>query len=120
MKILQIIFIIFCLVSLINSTCEPEEENNKIRGKKDCVDRVFSDDEISKQAYKCCYMYQKINDNTRNGKEHRCIYLTENDYNNVEKLVKQYESTTGIEDVKIKCNSSYLVYAIINLFLLLL
>ena len=120
MRKLEIIYIILCLVSLINSTCEPDEENNKIRNKKDCVDRSFSDDEISKQAYKCCYMMQKINDNTRKGKEHSCIYITENDYKNIKKLVKQYKDMDGIDDVKINCNSYYLIYALINLFFFLL
>ena len=120
MRKLEILCIIFCLISLINSTCQPIEENNKIRSKKDCVDRSFSEEEISHQAYKCCYMMQKINDNTRKGKEHSCYYITENDYKNIKKLIKQFKEEDGIDDVKINCNSSYLVYALIYLFLFLL
>ncbi len=120
MKILEILFIIFCLLSLINSTCEPDEENNKIRDKDDCVKRIFSDEEVNMQAYKCCYMRQKISDNTRKGNEYSCIFLTQNDYNNITNLIKQYEKETGIEDVKIDCGSTYLIYTIISLFLLLL
>ena len=60
MKVLEIIFIAFCVISFVYSTCEPDEENNKIRDKDDCIKRTFSEEESLNEAYKCCYMRQKI------------------------------------------------------------
>ena len=120
MKSIIILFVSFCLFSLINSTCQPEEENNKIRDPEDCTDRSFSSDEISNNAYKCCYMKTKVNYNTRKGKLYTCIPLSQNDYNRVKDLIKQYESEAGVEDVEIDCKAYYLKYGLLSLFLLFL
>ena len=64
-------------------------------------------------------MRQKVDDNTRKGKDYSCIAITENDYKNVKKLIKQLESDSGIKDVKIDCKATYIKYALLSLFLLL-
>ena len=119
MKIFDILFISFCLIGFINSTCQPDEENNKIRDEDDCVNRQLSDEEKNTFHTRCCYMRQKVDDNTRKGKEYSCIAITENDYKNVKKLIKQLESESGIKDVKIDCKATYIKYALLSLFLLL-
>ena len=119
MKIFDILFITFCLLVFINSTCQPDEENNKIRDEDDCVNRQLSDEEKSNLYTRCCYMRQKVDDNTRKGKDYSCIALTENDYKNVKNLVKQFKNETIGKDVKIDCKSTYIKYGLLSLFLLL-
>ena len=113
MKIFNLFLFIICLIFYINSTCEPDEENNKIRGKSDCINRAFSDDEISRNAYKCCYMKYEIGDN----EYYNCAPLTLNDYYDIKTKISSLESAHGIDIKKLYCNSSY-VYA--SLFLILI
>ncbi len=120
MKIFNLVFITFCLISYINSTCQPDEENNKIRDKDDCIKRTFSEDETSKSAYKCCYMKQKKDDYNFKGKEYSCITLTQNDYNNIKQVIKNLESSNVIKDVDIDCKKSNLKFSVISLRLILL
>ena len=120
MKIFNLVFITFCLISYINSTCQPDEENNKIRDKDDCIKRTFSEDETSKSAYKCCYMKQKKDDYNFKGKEYSCITLTQNDYNNIKQVIKNLESSNVIKDVDIDCKKSYLKFSVFSLLLILL
>ena len=120
MKIFDIIFISFCILSLINSTCTPDEENNKIRDEDDCINRNLSDEEKSVFRTRCCFMRRKLDDNTRKGKEYSCLAITENDYKNIKKLVKQYEDEPGVDDVKIDCKATYIKYALLSLILFLL
>ena len=119
MELIKIIFISFFLFSLINSTCQPEEENNKIREPEVCNKRAFNEEEVNSQAYKCCYMTQKVDLNSRKGKDYSCIYITQNDYNNIKELIKQYERETGIDDVDIDCKSTYIRFALLSLLILL-
>ena len=119
MQALKIIFIFLFLFSLINSTCQPEEENNKIRDADICNKRAFNEDEVNSQAYKCCYMIQEVDLNTRKGDEYSCIYVTQNDYNNIKDLVKQYERESGIDDVKIDCKSTYVKITLLSLLIIL-
>ena len=118
MKAIIILFISLCLFSFINLTCEPDEENNKIRDSDDCKDRAFSSEEIEDNKYKCCYMRTKVNLNTRKGKLYQCIGLTKNEYDVVKDLIKKYEAETGVDDVKIDCNSSYIKFGLLSLLLL--
>ena len=120
MKIFNLFLIIICLIFYINSTCEPDEENNKIRGKSDCINRAFSDDEISRNAYKCCYMKYKADNNSFKGKEYSCISLTQNDYNQIKQLIKNIELDSTIKDVSIKCKSFYIKVGFKFLSLILL
>ena len=119
MKIFNLMLINFCLISYINSTCQPDEENNKIRKDKDCINRVFSDEEKSRNAYKCCKMRAEVDSNNFKGKEYSCISLTENDYKNVKQLIKNLELDNTVKDVSIDCKSSYLKFGFLILLLLL-
>ena len=119
MKIFNLMLINFCLISYINSTCQPDEENNKIRNENDCINRVFSDEETSRKAYKCCKMKAKVDSNNFKGKEYSCISLTENDYKNIKQLIKNLESDSTVKDVSIDCKSSYLKFGFLILLLLL-
>ena len=116
---LYILIITFCLLNFISTTCQPEEENNKIRSSSDCVKRVFNDEEIAEQRFKCCYMKLKIKSNTEEGTRYECIALTQNDYNNVKSLTKQFKGDYGAEKVSIDCKSSNLK-VMISLILILL
>ena len=119
MKVLEIIFIAFCIISFVYSTCEPDEENNKIRDKDDCIKRTFSEEESLNEAYKCCYMRQKIDSTVFKGKRYQCIAVTLNQYNYIKDLIKQYEAESGIDDVEIKCGSSYIKFGLLFLALFL-
>ena len=120
MKIIDIIIIFFCLFSFSNLTCSSEDEEIKIRGKDDCNKRTFSDVESNEGAYKCCYLEEEIDTITQKGTRYSCIAISQNDYIKIKDVVKQYESYNGVDDVKIKCKSSYLQYGLFSLILILL
>ena len=117
MKTLDIILITFCLLSFINSTCEPDEENNKIRDDDDCTKRAFSEDEVANEAYKCCYLKQKVDAVTFKGNRYQCITINQNQYNYIKDLIKSYENEAGVKDVSIDCKSSYIKLGLLLGFL---
>ena len=119
MKVLEIIFIAFCIISFVNSTCEPDEENNKIRDKDDCIKRTFSEEETLNEAYKCCYMRQKVDSVDFKGKRYQCIAVTLDQFNYIKTLISDYENRAGIEDVEIDCESSYIKFGLLFLALFL-
>ena len=119
MKVLEIIFIACGVISFVYSTCEPDEENNKIRDKDDCTKRTFSEEESLNEAYKCCYMRQEIDSTVFKGKRYQCIAVTLHQYNYIEDLIKQYEAESGIDDVEIKCGSSYIKFGLLFLAIFL-
>ena len=119
MKIYQILLISLCLLAFISSTCQPDEENNKIREDDDCINRQLSEQEKSSTYTRCCFIRRKLDDNTRKGKEYSCIAITENDYKNIKKLVKQMEGDTGIKDVDIDCKATFIKYTLLSIYLLL-
>ena len=117
MKLIDKIFIAFCLLSFINSTCHPDEENNKIRDDDDCNKRTFSEEESANQAYKCCYLKLEIDSPTMKGDEYSCIALTQEEYDHVKNTASVYENNSGVKKAEIDCKSSYLKYGLIFLFL---
>ena len=119
MKVLETIFIAFCVISFVYPTCEPDEENNKIRDEDDCTKRTFSEEEAADEAYKCCYMRQKIDSTVFKGKRYQCLAVTLNQYNYIKDLIKRYEAESGIDDVKIDCRSSYIKFGLLFLALFL-
>ena len=119
MKVLEIIFISFCVISFVHSTCEPDEENNRIRDEDDCTKRTFSEEEALNEAYKCCYMRQKLDSTIYKGNRYQCLAVTLNDYNYIKNLIKQYEAQSGVDDVKIDCESSYIKFGLLFLTLFL-
>ena len=109
-KILYEIFIIYCLVSFIYSYCEVDdgEETVRIRDTEDCTKRTLSEIEQNDGGYKCCYMREKVETLTYNGKMYSCILLTQSEYKDIKNFIKNREKENGINDVKIDCISSYL------------
>ena len=122
MKIYYEIFIIYCLITIINSLCEledGEEEPSRIREKKDCIQRSISDEETRNGGYRCCFMRQKVDSISFKGNIYSCLLVTSEQYDNIKNLIKAKEKETGVEDVKINCKSSYLQFGLIILLLLL-
>ena len=120
MKIIDVIIIFFCLFSFSNLTCSSEDQEIKIRGKGDCNQRSFNEEETNNGAYKCCFLKEEIDTITQKGTRYTCVAISQNDYNNIKDVVKQYKSHSGVDDVSIKCKSSYLQYGLFSLILLLL
>ena len=119
MKLIDVIIILFSLFSFIKSTCSSEEEEFRIRDTDDCTKRTFSVEEIEEGAYKCCLMREEIDTQKQDGKRYSCIALTHIEYDDIKHMIKTYESNAYIDDVKIKCKTSYLHYGLFSLFLIL-
>ena len=116
-------FLIFSLFFSINSFCEVEdgdEEAVKIRDKDDCIKRSLSDEEVENGGYKCCYIKEEVDTISFDGKLYSCILVNQTGYENIKDLVKQKERETGVDNVKIDCQSSYLYYGILIISLLIL
>ena len=121
MKSLEILLFISYLFVFINSTCETDEEDTiKYRKYADCKNRNFDSDEIYNNAYRCCYI--KIETETANvdKKVHGCIAISQTQYDNLRTTIREKEAKPGVDDVKIDCESSYLIYGLYSLFLFLL
>ena len=110
------------MISFINSYCQDEdgEETVRIRHSKDCTSRIISEDEQNEGGYRCCYMREKVDLLTYTGKRYSCILLDQNEYNNIKNFIKNREKQSGIKDVKIDCQSSYLHIGLLIVFALLL
>ena len=119
MKPLYLLIIFLYLFYYTNSTCEPYEENNRIRDPDDCNKRTLSDDEKEQQAIKCCFLKMYLNNNIRKGKSYECIVITQNDYNNIKGYVKQIKADNGADKVVLDCQSSYLKNILLSLILLI-
>ena len=121
-KILCGLFIIYCLLSFINSYCENDdgEETVRIRSAKDCNKRTLSENEQNDGGFRCCYMREKVETFTYKGKLYSCIMLTQSEYKDIKNFIKNRGKENGIDDVKIDCKSSYLHIGLIAFTLLLL
>ena len=116
MKIFKQTLLIFCLLSIIKSTCSPENESSKIRKDKDCRDRSFDQNEIDEGAFRCCYLEVEMDSIDFNGKKYSCVAINEAQFNNIKSYKKSMENQSGIDKVKIDCKSSYIHYGLLIVF----
>ena len=121
MKIFEILIFIAYLFVFINSTCETDEADTiKYRDYIDCKNRGFDTDETSNNAYRCCHI--EVETETANVEKsvHGCIAIIQTQYDNIRKYIREIESRSGVKEVEIDCESSYLIYGLYCLLLFLL
>ena len=124
MKIIQILFISSMILITIKSACTPDEEDliklSKIRDYDDCEKRTSTTELKESGAYKCCYLYYIVDSNNYKAKVHTCKLITQKEFDNIKDTVNRYESDNKVEDVKIKCNSSFIYLGLLYLLLLII
>ena len=122
MKMFIKIYIILCLFFIINSTCGTDEDDvsMKFRDYDDCKNRAFDSEELEENAYRCCHI--EIETKTINTEKsvHGCIAITESQFNNIKQTVHQYEAASGVDEVDLDCESSYIKYGFFCLILFLI
>ena len=124
MKFIQILFISSIILVTIKSYCTPEEEElisaTKIRDYEDCERRTTSGELWEYKAYKCCYLYYKVDTDNYSAKVHTCMMITQTEYDNIKDTVDNYERNNNVKGVKIKCNSSYIHIGLFYILLLVI
>ena len=129
MKSLTLLILSLCLLNYIKSSCVIESDNYdspEYRDGEDCSSRVFSEEELDNNAYKCCLL--KYESETANLEEYgyTCIPITEDNYNNIDDYIDyledQYDKVQKIDFSveKLDCKSNYLKsFLILSLLLFL-
>ncbi len=121
---MQILFISSVILITIKSLCTPEEEElisaSKIRNYEDCERRATSGELWEYGAYKCCYLYYKVDTDNYNAKVHTCMMITQTEYDNIKDTVDIYERDNNVKGVKIKCNSSSIHLGLFYLLLVII
>ena len=79
---------------------------------KDCHN---SDGIIDIAFYKCCYLWQ-----IKSGTEKSCVPITKSQFENFPDYYKKLKDEYGVYLRSFDCNSSFIRYAILGLFSLLL
>ena len=110
MKIFPIIILVYNFLYIQNN-CELGLE--KVDDPKNCTQRKFSDTEKNLKKH-CCYFKYTIL-----GKQFKdCNALTEEEYQNVKEISKNY-TKTGVYISTIDCKSSYLQIELLSLIFII-
>ena len=112
MKFCQIIFLVLLLIDISScDSCSWTQTLNKVSKVADCKDLSLDDDEKH-----CCYLEGKKDDKDVKG----CFPLTEDDYKDMKKTIKDIEKQNNADVDKLDCKSFYLQIGIISLIFLIL
>ena len=118
------LIILSSLFVLINSYCEPEDEDllllGKIRDYEDCEIRTSTTELQEKGMYRCCHLYYTQDTNNVYQEIDTCILITHAQYDDIKKYLDDLESRYSIEDTKIDCFGSYIKFSLLFLLLSLL
>ena len=124
MKFLEILLISSFILISIKPECIPELEDlsntTKLRNYDDCEKRTTTSELKENDAYKCCYLGYTVDSDNLYAKVHTCTLITQSQYNNIKDLVKNYESSNKVKNVKIKCTASYIHIGLFYLLLLII
>ena len=92
MNLLKIIFLINCLLILINTECTPDDDSllklDKIRKFDDCDKRVTKAELLENDAYKCCYLHYEADTRNVEADIHTCCLVTQSQYDNIKDTIK--------------------------------
>ena len=118
MNLLKIIFLINCLLILINTECTPDDDSllklDKIRKFDDCDKRVTKAELLENDAYKCCYLHYKADTRNVEAEIHTCCLITQSQY-----TIKNYEDSNDVDVEKLDCKGYDLQIRLLFLLLLL-
>ena len=118
------LLIIFSIIALIKSDCEPSNEDElmqlkKLREYDDCSTRTTKDELEDMGAYSCCHIYYTIDSNNLYKEVDTCILVTKNQYDNIKKFVDDLEEYQGYKHTKIHCNGFNIKFNLLILLFLL-
>ena len=123
MNLLKIIFLINCLLILINTECTPDDDSllklDKIRKFDDCDKRVTKAELLENDAYKCCYLHYKADTRNVEADIHTCCLVTQSQYDNIKDTIKNYEDSNDVDVEKLDCKGYDLQIRLLFLLLLL-
>ena len=112
MKFCQIIFLVLLMIDIISCDhCSWTQTLGKVSKVADCKDLSLDDNEKH-----CCYLEGKKDDKDVKG----CFPLTEDDYKDMKKTIKEIEKQNNADVDKLDCKSFYLQIGIISLIFLIL
>ena len=118
------LIIISSLFALINSQCEPEEDDlyllGKLRDYEDCERRTTTAELKETSMYKCCHLYYEQETNNIYKEVDTCILITHAQYDDIKKYLDDLESIYKLEKTKIHCFGSYIQFSLLILLLSLL
>ena len=102
------LILIFSLIALINSACEPASTEEliqlkKLRDYEDCASRTSVEELEEAGAYKCCHAYYEYDSNNLYQEVDTCTLITKTQYDDIEKYVDQTEEYDGVKSFKIHC-----------------
>ena len=116
------LIILASLFVLINSDCEPDEDElfylAKIREYRDCELRTSTQELEDKFMYKCCHLYYEQDTNNVYQEIDTCVLITKTQYDNIEKYLEEIESRYRIENTKIDCFGAYIQFSLLILLFL--
>ena len=122
------LILIFSLIALINSACEPASTEEliqlkKLRDYEDCASRTSVEELEEAGAYKCCHAYYEYDSNNLYQEVDTCTLITKAQYDDIEKYVDQTEEYEGVKSLKIHCYEfsirlNFLLALLILLFLI--
>jgi len=112
-KMKKVYQIIILLVSLlyINSSSEPDCDDENVSKKSVCHDQT-----VANSGYYCCYYKSKYNEETETG----CTSLSQAQKNDIDKTIDEIEKKEGITIKSLDCKSSFIELGLFSLILLLL
>ena len=112
MKFCQIIFLVLLMIDISScGACSWDKTLDKVSEVADCKDLSLDDDEKH-----CCYLEGELNDKDVKG----CFPLSEDQYKDMKKTIKDIENQNKAEVDKLDCKSFYLQIGIISLIFLIL
>ena len=114
-KMKKVYQIIILLVSLlyINSSSEPECDDQEVSSRSVCHDQT-----VDNSGFYCCYLKEKYKGNGNTHTE--CITLKEAEKKDINKIIGDLEDEDGATVMSLDCKSSFIELGLFSLILLLL
>ena len=113
------LIILSSLFILINSNCEPEDDEllylGKIRKYKDCEARTSTIELEDEEMYKCCHLFYVKETKNVYQEIDTCILITHAQYDDIKRYLDELESRYGIEYTEIDCFGSYIKLSLLVL-----
>ena len=107
------LYILLVVLFFSQSYCDDTKKCDfftETTGVEDCNSRLDPNDST---FYRCCFV------DVADGEIETCTSVTKELYDDIDGTIKRLEDDYGIEDVKIDCNSNYIILSLLSLILLL-
>ena len=126
MRILWTLFVLMLSFKMIITSCSNDDYDydyyDPSASSSSCPKRSFDEDEISYNAYKCCYFQSTCPDFDLDGDKEEtrhCAPVTQTEYSQIDQSIKLAKQL-GCSNIKVSCRSSYLKLSLIYFILMLI